>query len=305
LTNWDPSASFNSIHDLEVIGETVYAAGEFDIIGGQTRHRIAALDAETGLATAWNPDAGDDVLCMEVSGQTMYIGGRFLTVGGLSRSRLAAVNLSTGLPTAWNPGANAGVLSLLSSEGTIYAGGEFTQVNGVQRFYTAAVDEATGVLSSWDPHATGILDGGLYASGSVNTIGTSGSTVYLGGDFINILDGAGHSFIAGVSAAPPSLASENVTNSTGPRSGEFTAGQSFPNPFNPVTQIEFNLPSAGHATITVYNALGEEVDKLADEILPGGVNRISFNGSTLPSGMYFYRIAAAGDVRTGRMLLLK
>ena len=84
-------------------------------IGGQTRNHIAALDASTGLATAWNPGAdgrnrrNGDVGALAVSGSTVYAGGYFTSIGGQTRNHIAALDASSGLATAWDPDANGTV----------------------------------------------------------------------------------------------------------------------------------------------------------------------------------------------------
>ena len=74
---------------LAVSGGTVYAGGSFASIGGQARNRLAALDATTGLPTAWNPDANNSVLTLAVSDGTVYAGGQFTAIGGQARSGIA------------------------------------------------------------------------------------------------------------------------------------------------------------------------------------------------------------------------
>ena len=59
---WNPGANGSVERHWLVNGSTVYAGGTFTSIGGQSRNRIAALDATTGLATAWNPAANGRVL---------------------------------------------------------------------------------------------------------------------------------------------------------------------------------------------------------------------------------------------------
>jgi hypothetical protein len=58
--SWDPNAD-NTVLSLAVSGSTVYVGGAFSSIGGQTRNRIAALDASTGAAMSWNPNASNSV----------------------------------------------------------------------------------------------------------------------------------------------------------------------------------------------------------------------------------------------------
>jgi hypothetical protein len=75
--------------------------------------------------------------------------------------------------------------------------------------------------------------------------------------------------------------------------------QNYPNPFNPATTIEFELASDALVTVKVYNTLGQEVAAPARaEEFGAGSNEIAFDGSTLPSGVYFYRMTAE-DLQTG------
>jgi hypothetical protein len=82
--------------------------------------------------------------------------------------------------------------------------------------------------------------------------------------------------------------------------------QNYPNPFNPSTLIEFVVPMSGHATMTVYNVLGQEVATLFEGNAEAGrINTARFNASDLPSGLYFYTLRSAGQTETRRMLLTK
>jgi hypothetical protein len=92
--------------------------------------------------------------------------------------------------------------------------------------------------------------------------------------------------------------------------GVFALHQNMPNPFNPTTQIAFDLPSAAHVTMSVYDARGRRVADLVDKSLPAGQHTVRWdgldrNGVRLPSGMYFYRIAAGEFTQVRKMMLLK
>jgi hypothetical protein len=74
---------------------------------------------------------------------------------------------------------------------------------------------------------------------------------------------------------------------------QFTLHQNFPNPFNPATKIQFELPNAAVVTLKVYNLLGQEVATLLDrQEMELGVQQVGFNASQLASGVYFYRLTA-------------
>ncbi|MGA9364117.1 MAG: T9SS type A sorting domain-containing protein [Bacteroidota bacterium] len=92
----------------------------------------------------------------------------------------------------------------------------------------------------------------------------------------------------------------------GAASQTLTLAQNYPNPFNPSTVIEFVVPMSGHATMKVYNMLGQEVTTLFEGNAEAGrINTARFNASNLPSGLYFYTLRSAGKAETKRMLLTK
>ncbi|RPI00830.1 MAG: T9SS C-terminal target domain-containing protein, partial [Ignavibacteriae bacterium] len=80
----------------------------------------------------------------------------------------------------------------------------------------------------------------------------------------------------------------------------------FPNPFNPSTQIQFVVPRDGHASLKVYNVIGQEVATLFDDVARSGqIISKEFSGNRLASGVYFVRLQFEGTSRIQRMLLLK
>ena len=67
---------------------------------------------------------------------------------------------------------------------------------------------------------------------------------------------------------------------------EFALGQNYPNPFNPTTTINFSLAEPTFVKLAIYNLLGEEVEVLKNEYMNAGSFNVSFDASSLPSGMY-------------------
>jgi len=81
--------------------------------------------------------------------------------------------------------------------------------------------------------------------------------------------------------------------------------QSYPNPFNLVTIIRYSIHKQNFITLKVYDLLGREVATPVNEEKPSGIYETEFNGVDLPSGVYFYRLQAAGFVETKKMILLR
>ncbi len=92
--------------------------------------------------------------------------------------------------------------------------------------------------------------------------------------------------------------------------GSYALYQNFPNPFNPVTKIRFDVPSEvksqmSNVKLIIYDALGKEAATLINEVLSPGSYEVEFDGGDIPSGIYFYRIDAGSFSDVKRMVLLK
>ncbi|ARA94154.1 hypothetical protein AWN76_013995 [Rhodothermaceae bacterium RA] len=87
--------------------------------------------------------------------------------------------------------------------------------------------------------------------------------------------------------------------------GRYLLHQNYPNPFNPTTMLRFDLPEATHATLAVYNLLGQRVATLVDGLMRAGQHEVQFDASGLPSGTYLYVLRTANHVETRRMVLVK
>jgi len=82
--------------------------------------------------------------------------------------------------------------------------------------------------------------------------------------------------------------------------------QNSPNPFNPTTSISYNLRVAGYTSVKVFDMTGKEVASLIDKAQKPGEYSVTFDGSALSSGVYFYSLIVNGSViETKRLLLVK
>jgi len=104
--------------------------------------------------------------------------------------------------------------------------------------------------------------------------------------------------------------SDDQTTQSTQTSGEALSIRNYPNPFNPETNIEYNLKSSSQVLITIYDVQGKQVKSLADNYRQAGTYTIKWNGlnesgSQVPSGVYFIRISARKETLNHRIVMMK
>jgi hypothetical protein len=85
----------------------------------------------------------------------------------------------------------------------------------------------------------------------------------------------------------------------------FGMSQNYPNPSNPKTKIDYQVPNDGNFNIKVFDIQGKEVMTIADGFVKAGYYTAVFDGTNLSSGVYFYRISTSGFIKTMKMVLIK
>lgn len=191
LKPWNPSpngTNGRSVHALVSDGDVVYVGGEFTSIGGQTRTRLAAVDALTGLATAWHADLSPTgsspgiaeytsvIETIAVSSATVFVGGGYSNIGGVPRNNLAEIDKSTGAITNFNPSPDGKVNSLLVDGAVLRIGGDFRKLGGAQRMSIGAVSLTTGSPTDWNPRA----------GGAVLALAKGSQRTFAGGSFASV-----------------------------------------------------------------------------------------------------------------------
>ncbi len=86
---------------------------------------------------------------------------------------------------------------------------------------------------------------------------------------------------------------------------DYNISNNYPNPFNPSTKIRYTIPERSKVILKVYDLQGKEISILVDEEKPKGSYEFEFDASSLPSGIYFYRLQAGSFIETKKMVLLK
>ena len=86
---------------------------------------------------------------------------------------------------------------------------------------------------------------------------------------------------------------------------EYALHPAYPNPFNPETNLDFDVPRDGRVSLIIYDIQGREVARLYDGWCSAGFQKITYNAVGMPSGVYFARFKAEGFNQTMKLLLLK
>jgi TQXA domain-containing protein len=86
---------------------------------------------------------------------------------------------------------------------------------------------------------------------------------------------------------------------------DYSLSQNYPNPFNPATTISFSIPTQDFVSLKVFNVLGKEVAVLVNDVKPSGIYEVSFDASSLSSGVYFYKLESSSFSEVKRMILMK
>ena len=196
--SWNPNAN-GQVRAIAVQADGKILVGGFfsneNCIGGKTRNYIARLDAQTGAADSWNPNANGAVrsIAVQADGRVL-VGGQFNgpnSIGGQTRNHIARLDAVTGLADSFDPNADNAVLSIaVQKDGRVLAGGGFNSIGGQSRISFARLDPTTGLPDSFNASVPG---------GDVYSIVVQGDGKILVGGAIfgqNSIGGQSRQFIA-------------------------------------------------------------------------------------------------------------
>ena len=315
----------------------LYAGGSFTMIGGVPFNRIARWSGNWSLVGTGTNNTIYALYTTPTLG-SLFAGGVFTTAGGVSANRIAAWNSTTwsSLGTGMSGGGSPIVRTLSDFRMVLGAGGLFANAGGTNVSNIALWGSIPSAPSTVSPYcgATGqsltpLLDWtdvsnawkyGLQLSVNPNFnplrlnitgLSTSQYTVpsgVLNNDTtyywrVNAMNGLGTGDWSLICHFTTLLTGVHIYSNEIPK--EFKLYQNYPNPFNPVTNIRFDIPSSSHIKLIIYDALGREVTSLAKETLSAGSYETSWDGSSFPSGVYYYRIQTGDFIDVKKFVLIK
>jgi len=106
-------------------------------------------------------------------------------------------------------------------------------------------------------------------------------------------------------ASGPILPAPNLVTPSHLQPNKFLLAQNFPNPFNPITTIQYQIPKTSHVVLKIYDILGREVITLVDQQQQPGNKTITWDANSLASGIYFYRLIAGEFVAVKKMAVVR
>jgi len=164
------------------------------------------------------------------------------------------------------------------------------------------VDKNNLFLSSWSGVFMSINNGSNWTE--VNT-GLSETGKYVLSVFANGANLLAGTMYDGAWKRPLSEMITDVEEEHNILPAKFSLEQNYPNPFNPSTLIKFSIPTSLVVTLKVYDLLGRDVTSLVDEEKQAGNYIIKFDGSSLSSGIYFYRLQSGNFVETKKFIIMR
>jgi hypothetical protein len=273
--SWTQTSLNNkNIRALATLGNNVFAGSE-DFYG---------VYLSTNNGTSWTQTSlnGEYIYDLEVSGNNIFAG----TVNGLY--------FSTNIGTSWTQTTlnNRNATSIVIINDNIFVGTASDKYNNSGYNGTIYLSTNNGVNWIDKGQGFGVLD-------YVHSLIIINNYIFAGTN--NSVWRRLFSEIIGI---------QNISTET---PSKYSLFQNYPNPFNPTTKIKFTIPSLSSphglggdlVLLKVFDIMGREVQTLVNERLKPGTYETTFDGSTLNSGVYFYKLISGSFTETNRMLLIK
>ena len=288
-----------NVYTYSRLGDREFVGGDFLSFGGVSRSNLAALNLETGLATAWNPSSSGAITAMALapSQGVLYVAGTITNLGGQTRRNGGGILLTDGQPTDFRPILTGTItsISILGDRG--YFGGQFTQAGGKTRNNLAEFNLLTSAVSDWAPNP----------GGTIETVLATPGQIYIGGQFNGVAGSTTNNNLALITTVVPVRVVTNFSPRANGRvadlrllgnrlyvGGEFTqignAGRSRFALLNPDTGLEAQLldlaiPTTGLQRVDTTLVVGNTLYVGGNFSAVGGEARARGGSASLNSGI--------------------
>ena len=297
------------VGDVQPVAPTADFAGT--PVSGEYPLSVSFTDLSSGDPTSWSWTFGDG------GNSTVQNPGYTYTAAGTYTVSLTGTNAQggdtatkTGYITVTEPGSGGTTMHV--SAMTVSRAKSGPNYLGV--CVVTVVDDGGAPLGgatvtvSYDGATNGSTSGTTAADGTV-TLQSSGLKKPIGEWCFEVTDitHATLTYDPGSNVINRVCESGVVNGADGGRvaASEFSLDQNAPNPFNPMTEIKFNLPRSMNATLRVYNVRGQVVTTLKSGIMSAGQHSVTWDARNHASGVYFYRLETPDFSETKKMIMLK
>ena len=286
----------------------IYITGMSDG-GAGTNYDYATLKYDPSGSQLWLQryngvaNLGDYAKAMWVdpTGNVYVTGITTIHVNTIIDSDFATVKYNTNGVQQWvnyytGPSGTADVPCDITADvnGNVYVTGESFFTNQLDNYVTIKYDGVSGA-AQWTMVYDGPANGDDLSSAIVTD---AAGDVYVTGGSTGV--GTGYDM---ATIKYSGLVGINPVSGVVPKS--YRLGQNYPNPFNPETKIDFDIPVSSNVVMNIYNITGELVLTLLSTHFSAGTYSVTVNGTSLSSGVYFYRLSGDNFVETRKMILVK
>ena len=300
--NWIRTSLHDTIASLATLGNNVFAG---------TYGRGLFTSTNNGASWTQNAFNGQMIPSLAVSGNNIYAGtylnGLYYSTNNGSNWIQTSLNnlyifslgvngdniltgtnnglfITTNHGTNWTQTNSYYAISFAFSGNTILLGTEYHP-----SYYTWGVYTSTNKGANWIQKNEGLT----------NNITGLAFLIYNNNIFLGTND------IVNLWRRPLSDLGIGIKNISTEIPSAYSLLQNYPNPFNPSTNVQFSIPNVQFVTLKVFDMLGKEVATLVNEKLKAGTYEATFDGSNLPSGIYFYKLETENFSDVKKMVLVK
>jgi hypothetical protein len=298
IIEWDQSADYSYTYKVHVqrvdsTGNALWTSGGVQVSSLKSNNANITTDGSNGVIVTW--------IDYRIGGGLSNVYAQRITSGGILAWDTNGIAISSTGKLPYSGGSSAYFPSIANDGNGGAFIGWIDARSGISNNYLYAEQISNSGLLRWPIN-------GLTISKSSN-FGCSGQQIVAAGPNAAILvwQDVRNSGATNLYASKVTLSGlTSVSNNSALQPSRTTLKQNYPNPFNPSTIIQFSLERRGHATLQIFNLLGQEIATLFNgEVFGGNTVQVEFNASKLSSGIYFARLESPDGMQIKKIVFQK